>query len=417
MPTDVSKSGTATTEADTPTSSIDVPLLYREIDSHSSTPFRKDSSSHTSSIPSGTTSGTQKKMSQSVQQMTEEKVVHNVNVRRSHSTAHRKMRLPLSMFKGSRTVDPKLKIRPFRSRVTFSEDTKTGDKEELIYYYIPIFQTENSSSELSEILDQRELTIDLNQTQAQHLVVEMPDMLEIRNETVLRRQSLDPTTIILPEVGTSQEEEKWLHHQSLPNIQEGQEEEIHNELDVQMSPKLSRKISIRRHTSDRTTERRKSFKRQKPSCQETENEEEIVVENDNLEEKIKSDVSNTPGFKKKRKEAKPRQSSTESDTGSYHTACSFLMQISEDSEDMLKASNSSMDSYRSAIETFDPNFDPKIPKITVTQSTPSITSLSSDDQISTKNTRQYVDKKVLIEKTIPKKNSKLELSEESSDVT
>jgi hypothetical protein len=110
-------------------------------------------------------------------------------------------------------------------------------------------------------------------------------MLDIRNETVLRRQSLDPTTTILPEVGTSQEEEKWLYHQSLPNIQEGQEEEIHNELDDQMSPKLTRKISIRRHTSDQTTERRKCFKRQKPSCQEIENENDIVVENDNLEEK------------------------------------------------------------------------------------------------------------------------------------
>jgi hypothetical protein len=409
MPTDISKSETATTEADTPTSSIDVPLLHREISSHSSMPFRKDSGSRPSGI--STTSGTQKKMSQSVQQIIGEKIVPKVNVQRSYSTANRKMKLPTSMLKSSRSVNPKLKIRPFRSRVTFSEDTKTGDKEELIYYYIPIFQTENSSSELSEILDQKEVSIGLNQTQAQHLVVEMPDI------SVLRRQSLDPTTTILPEVGTSQEEEKWLHHQSLPNIQEGQEEEIHNELEVQMSPNLTRKISIRRHTSDRTTERRKSFKRQKSSFQETENEKDIVVENDDLEEKIISDFSNTPAFKKKRKEAKPRQSSTESDTGSYHTASSFLMQISEDSEEVLKTSNSSMDSYRSAIETFDPNFDPKIPRITVTQSTPSITSLSSDDQISTKNTQQYRGEKVLTEKTFPKTNSKLKLSEESSDVT
>jgi hypothetical protein len=78
------------------------------------------------------------------------------------------------------------------------------------------------------------------------------------------------------------------------------------------------------------------------------------------------------------------------------------MKKSVDFEEMLKVSNSSMDSYRSAIETFGPNFDSKIPRITVTQSIPPITSLSSNDQISTKNTQQYGEKMVLTEKTFPK---------------
>lgn len=324
-----------------------------------------------------------------------------------------------SMFKGTKVIDPKLRIRPFKSRVTFSDDTKKGSQEvEKFIYFIPKPNLDNSNTELAEILDIPPDRVKASLTQSPlypttHLMVEIPaeTVADKKAELVLRRQSLDPTLTIEPTIA-AQELEKWLHHQSLPNIQEGQEGEevvppIGETLVVQTSPAVVRKVSVRRHTSDRTTERRKSFRRQSEQSYEPEEptESEIIVaiiedqqksssvcrvappspqnstDRSTESEKFKYDMP----FKKKRKESaaqpKPRQSSTESDTASYHTANSFLMQISEDREDFPNTSTSSIESYTSAIDDQKngKSNSTDIPKIIFTEPTPSTSSLATEN--------------------------------------
>ena len=328
------------------------------------------------------------------------------------------------MFKGTRVIDPKLRIRPFKSRVTFSEDTKKGDKQEVekLVYFIPKSNMDNSNTELyntNDIMDIHPDSLKASLTDNRlypttHLMVEIPTeaMADKKAELVLRRQSLDPSLIIEAGAQSQEQPDKWLHHQSLPNIQEGQEGEdtINSEmLVIQTSPSIGRKVSVRRHTSDRTTERRRSFRRQRES-QEPEmiepTEEEIIVAiiEDHQKSVAAAEAAEVPQnscapteadkflndmpFKKKRKEnaAQPkiRQSSTESDTGSYHTANSFLMQISEDREDLpefLNTSTSSMDSYTSAVDENDksPTDTKTVPMITLTEATPSSSSLATEN--------------------------------------
>ena len=367
-----------------------------------------------------------------------EKIVDVIPVQRSQSSASKKssrmsnfpiMSIPhKSMIKGTRVVDPKLRIRPFKSRVTFSDDTKKGDIQEIekLVYFIPKPQTgENSSSELSELsmLDVHPDQMRASLTESRlypttHLMVEIPpeSLAEKKAEMLLRRQSLDPTLIesVCSSKNCPHEHEKWLHHQSLPNIQEGQEGDDSNliaeALQAQAAPAIIKQMSVKRQTSDRTSERRKSFKRQTSSHEAEEEyeptEEEVVAAI--IEDKLRDITAGRPKeiqppsappdaeppkfdvpFKKRLKDnpsVKPRQSSTESDTASYHTANSFLMQISEDREDLpelINTSTSSMDSYTSALgdDQKNGNHSPEVilPKITFTEPSPSTSSLATEN--------------------------------------
>ena len=165
-----------------------------------------------------------------------------------------------------RTVDPKLRIRPFRSKVTFSEDTKAGDNtllpekrgsvpvEGSSSKYGSVFSKWDSSSDsVSSCLlkpsaeEQQEQPISLKRhhtfsessaagpnVRASTLKVSDIPFADLSK----RRQSFDPTMVaklsssstssagkITPLVAENLQDlllnrDNWLHYQSLPNIQE-----------------------------------------------------------------------------------------------------------------------------------------------------------------------------------------------------
>lgn len=410
------------------------------------------------------------------------------------------------MIKCHRTIDPKLRIRPFRSKVTFSEDTKAGsDTSEMMVNNAGqngqntrtnVFTKWDSSSDsVASMLKIQDEVISLkrhkftlskpvqasNQQGSSLKISEIPfsDMSK-------RRQSLDPTLYnksIKPVEPVTQD--NWLHYQSLPNIQE---EEMSNpasptemtligdQSNSQRPPSgQGNKVNITKNNINSTNNqakllspevsmeganpqastRRRSIKRQKsqeiadedlvarqalvppvqPALQQakkmsimkkqasnesessnlTDNSTTSASNQQNLTNKPHSTMAPPQGILRKRKDdLKSRQASTESDTGSYHTVRSFRTQLET-------SNSSSVDSFTSAVSesnnttsqssgvvatpvvtssptpatmsiehlpsrqqyqppVYAPMQSTLVPKIVFSQSTPSVTSQSSDDQ-------------------------------------
>lgn len=311
---------------------------------------RKSSVSCTSSNSTiSKASSSQQKLSSSGHQIEKSFITAT---RSTTSTLHtKKVRmLKTSLFKQTRTRDPNLKIRPFRSKVTFSEDTKCDDgtdsiassSKSLLQRALPSIETSN----IPEAVNMYE------QDPNTQLELDSP-IFQLISPDYLRRQSICQAEISHSAHSEAEvvagNEEKWLHHQSLPNIQEDE-----NELAVPPSPTLVRKISFKRQkcVTSESAHGKIVLKKQlsepdENQLQNLEIEDNKVQETNNSLEKYDSSSS----IKCKKKQSKNRQSSTESDTGSYHTAKSFLMQISEENIDNMKNhSSSSIESYLSASE-------------------------------------------------------------------
>lgn len=159
---------------------------------------------------------------------------------------------PKSLMKCHRTVDPKLRIRPFRSKVTFSDDTKAGDNspEKRVHLvdgssgskaFGNFFNLMDSSSDSvsSGLLkpgdDFQGQPISLKRHHTFSESSATPSNAR-RNSTMLkvsdipfadlskRRQSFDPSIAaklaVKPLVEEELNKDNWLHYQSLPNIQE-----------------------------------------------------------------------------------------------------------------------------------------------------------------------------------------------------
>lgn len=381
------------------------------------------------------------------------------------------------MIKSHRTVDPKLRIRPFRAKVTFSEDTKSGEPAPELCREIgkggatTSTKWDSSSDSISSTYRGNEETISLKRHSSDaservpiHALLKVSDIPF--SDTSKRRQSLDPvlyskTTKTLDDVQLTKD--NWLHYQSLPNIQEEDPTPIPSP--TEMSPAEKMLQSIRQSpptNNDRLSPtpslkepsewtgdepRRRSIKRQKsqeltdddlkkkqppplavtlpppvpplrppPQCLKKQSSDESQTSN-------LTDCSSTSNTNKapfvpasilrRRKEDLKPQASTESDTGSYHTVSSLKMQ---------KSNSSSVDSFTSALSeslalsvasngsdkpvppngkyprklqaqpsvdenngySYTPRPSKLVPKIIFSQSTPSVTSQSSDDLSSPK---------------------------------
>ena len=308
---------------------------------------RKSSISCTSSNSTISKASSQQKLAGSTHQIDKS----FITTTRSTTLHTKKVKmLKTSLFKQTRSRDPNLKIRPFRSKVTFSEDTKCDDGDDgtesiesssksLLQRALPAIETSNIPEGVN-IYEQDPNT---------QLHLDSP-IFQLISPDYLRRQSICQAEIAHSEAEVvAGNEEKWLHHQSLPNIQEDE-----NELTVPPSPTLVRKISFKRQkcVTSETTHGKIVFSKQlsepdENQLQNLEIEDSRVQDTNNSLEKYDSSSS----IKCKKKQSKNRQSSTESDTGSYHTAKSFLMQISEENTDNIKNhSSSSIESYLSASE-------------------------------------------------------------------
>ena len=439
---------------------------------------------------------------------------------------------PKSLMKCHRNVDPKLRIRPFRSKVTFSSDTKAGDNT-TGRFDSARFKWDSSSDSVSSMrsMPNEPLTLKRNSISHSHLdpSLQRPKDPALRlsevsfSEVSKRRQSLDPSLYRQPIIPKPEElsTDNWLHYQSLPNIQEEEQQSQtsptdtaapetytvnlhgHNSYPIfsiqpPSSPTNGRKLpspppppqppplqsppspspfqllqppmpSFEPQSQPTTStwhNRRRSIKRQKSQDISDEDCHSENVKDDKTPPKQpppprpptpppriatlpkqsssdshKSNNSNSsgnqlkgtnmpPGILRRRKDdLKPRQTSTDSDTTSYHTVNSY-MQIE-------KSNSSSIDSFTSAISesfaasnnngngnstnntntnnsnnntnvnnnssTCDTTNEPTVsingstgylpsfpiestlvPTITFSQSTPSVTSQSSDDQNSPK---------------------------------
>lgn len=342
---------------------------------------------------------------------------------------------PKSLIKCHRSVDPALKIRPFRSKVTFSEDTKAGDNSispPVDYSRPNVFAKYDSSSEsvASVIRTFEERHKRKPRLSGSSLRVTSEDS-QAFSELIKRRQSLDPNLYLNSKKEEEVTEDNWLHYQSLPNIQEEEhpasptdtvfssEQLPTGHFEVSNVPRAlagTTALLLPQATQPFCAPRRRSIKRQK--SQEVFDDEAkseripmpALVKKQSSDDSQTSDNSTNSNqlrgsgqflpasiLRRRKEDLKPRQASTESDTGSYHTVNSFLMQIE-------KSNSSSIDSFTSATsETNNKEKSdgeqhcggsrlksamflesPLVPSITFSQSTPSVTSQSSDDQSSPK---------------------------------
>lgn len=359
---------------------------------------------------------------------------HSLSSQSSSTRVKEKLSKPgKSVMKSHRTVDPKLRIRPFRSKVTFSEDTKAGsDTPEMREKHndrdgqgnrISVFTKWDSSSDsVASMLRAQEEVISLKRPR---FALSKPVQAGTQQSSTLkasdmpfadlskRRQSLDPTLYnksVKPVEPVTQD--NWLHYQSLPNIQEEEMSSPASPTDMtptgeQSRPStpssLSNKVSVPKNNTNTNghniqakllspessvegasppvSTRRRSIKRQKsqeiadediaarqalvppikPPMQSTkkvgimkkqasnESESSNLTDNSTTSTSAhhapsnKTTMAPPPGILRKRKEdLKPRQASTESDTGSYHTVRSFRTQLET-------SNSSSVDSFTSAI--------------------------------------------------------------------
>ncbi|XP_075585344.1 uncharacterized protein LOC124495011 isoform X2 [Dermatophagoides farinae] len=440
-----------------------------------------------------------------------------------------------SLIKPSRQADPKLRIRPFRSKVTFSDDTKNDDNTLQIrsiggrgfqYQYDSSSESNSSLMRVQEIGQQQSSSSQHSKTRTRtnpRLPLPPPSVDSNRNfslksiqdlpfnENRKRRQSMDPTIyqrdkpIVIEETG----QDNWLHYQSLPNIQEEdqqvallslhdvsptiptasdslamgqsiqrtpldirchhqpsatlpekpkpfsppeeilqpselpisqpQPEPVNPPLltttqitspDVLLSPSLIPETTSTTTMTTSNPVRKKSFKRQKSqeipdedlklrlSSPKTANK--IMVKQSSSDSQGSSNSSSNkgimpPGILKKRNETTLKQASTESDTGSYHTVRSLVMHPSSSIDSFTSAvsdpitsngnssSNGENDNTTVTIINTDkestltenrllsfPTIESTlVPKIIFSQSTPSVTSQSSDDQNSPKWDERY----------------------------
>ena len=402
---------------------------------------------------------------------------------------------PKSLMKCHRTVDPKLRIRPFRSKVTFSEDTKTGDSPEKRVEVKYIHKWDSSSESIADepisLKRQRAFSDSTSAiSSAQQSALKLSDVPFA--DLSKRRQSLDPSIAMASLKAEELTKDNWLHYQSLPNIQEEDQQQtspteisppdvlasaihdsspifpvkicppspaniqrpltptINNEPTAEEFSNIQNVLLTPPHSFDQsrwsTGEKRRSIKRQKsqdlpdedPKPQklppplpqksflnkQSSDESQTSNMTDNSSSSTNqlkgTSASMLPGILRRPKEdLKSRQASTESDTASYHTVNSYMQ--------VEKSLSSSIDSFTSAISESNnaslasngsshpivpasrddvepstqvdrglPNgsrylssFSPiehstLVPKITFSQSTPSVTSQSSDDQNSPK---------------------------------
>lgn len=199
-----------------------------------------------------------------IESSTSHQVNYEVGVTRSSSSASTSARKSKpGLLKGLSKADPGLRIRPFvKSRVTFSDDTKSELKDTCGYYrYIRLNQPEAltdltlSSPELSEadlisayslrgrndpsrrastlvppVVDRAILVDTSKPITSQTLVKQLPSPVVVHPSTSQRRTSCDQVNeAYSPDVMsfTGSASEFWLRHQSLPNIQEIVEESPH----------------------------------------------------------------------------------------------------------------------------------------------------------------------------------------------
>ncbi|KAI2810952.1 chloride channel forming protein [Blomia tropicalis] len=421
---------------------------------------------------------------------------------------------PKSLMKCHRNVDPKLRIRPFRSKVTFSSDTKAGDNT-TGRFDSARFKWDSSSDSVSSMrsMPNEPLTLKRNSISHSHLdpSLQRPKDPALRlsevsfSEVSKRRQSLDPSLYRQPIIPKPEElsTDNWLHYQSLPNIQEEEQQSQtsptdtaapetytvnlhgHNSYPIfsiqpPSSPTNGRKLpsppptttttpttittiaftfstittayAISQDISDEdchsenVKDDKTPPKQPPPPRPPTPPPRIATLPKQSSSDSHKSNNSNSsgnqlkgtnmpPGILRRRKDdLKPRQTSTDSDTTSYHTVNSY-MQIE-------KSNSSSIDSFTSAISesfaasnnngngnstnntntnnsnnntnvnnnssTCDTTNEPTVsingstgylpsfpiestlvPTITFSQSTPSVTSQSSDDQNSPKWDTKY----------------------------
>ena len=363
------------------------------------------------------------------------------------STAKKNLHIHMPAAKSAmnkfRKADPKLTIRPFRSRVTFSDETKqqsytfgaqtpgigmapqiamtpggidhssSGVMTSRPLYHVPIAKPSRgmrsegpdltiSSPELSEAdllaayIEHRDCNKSPTSPSARSSTVKFPEipkasgspghkahLEETKHESIEEHQATVPTifpTDLIAAIGLPSE--YWLRHQSLPNIQEiGEESSVSNSPTGRTTPRTSFRYSVRRQNSDRSSkERQLSIRRQqaedKTSPPKETSESALVRKESDANEKRKkfsgSDsrhgssgasasvtstatiggptVPPTQRRYRKRTAGKPssitsstgsashlksslKQSSTESDSGSYVTARSCVIQISQEDDD------------------------------------------------------------------------------------
>ncbi|XP_074594690.1 uncharacterized protein LOC141850059 isoform X2 [Brevipalpus obovatus] len=198
-----------------------------------------------------------------IESSTSHQINYEIGVTRSSSSASTSRKSKPGLLKGLSKADPRLKIRPFvKSRVTFSDDTKSELKDTCGYYrYIRFNQPDTlndltlSSPELSEadlisayslrgrndpsrrastlvppVTDKAILVDTSKPLTSQTLVKQLPTPVVIHPSTSQRRTSYDQVNesyspdVMIPASCSS---EFWLRHQSLPNIQEIVEESPH----------------------------------------------------------------------------------------------------------------------------------------------------------------------------------------------
>lgn len=361
-----------------------------------------------------------------------------------------------SLIKCHRAINPKLRIRPFRSKVTFSDDTKAGDNSRIpksTLFTVP--KWDSSSDSMPNVIKHYDEGLSLKMTSPVSTSIPFIQNLNVPfNENTKRRQSLDPNLYLAKTEEVTRD--NWLHYQSLPNIQEEElplsptetvcsSDHITTNMDKANVPSQTCKepkvpvpnLLSPQSSTDKPSHivpsRRRSIKRQKSQDVGDEDLKIVKIPPPEQVKKQSSDESQTSsvtdnsscsnhqkgsntfvptGILRRRKEdLKPRQASTESDTGSYHTVNSFLMQIE-------KSNSSSIDSFTSAnsetnisslalkdnsnrnesdkmahsnrLKAPYPKMETSlVPKIIFSQSTPSVTSQSSDDQSSPKWDEKY----------------------------
>lgn len=318
-----------------------------------------------------------------------------------------------------RNTDPQLKIRPFRAKVTFKDETakKETDNEVQSLFHLRLAPSPRMLSGHDLTLSEGNLVLAgieegpietrlrLGSTgQADLPTQRLSPALAKRYQNHLfqrpgnvpdqhRKMSLDQSTNTPTSSEPKTVEDRpdiWLHHQSLPNIQEyGEDGAVITVISGSPTTKSASdktRYFLRRLTSDKSGDRSKYLqkrqKQHKPDSMEkqesTDKETEDGGEHGSAEEKRRKFSIKERRFKKKTppkpviKNNKP-QSSTESESA-YQASQSVFIQICEEDEDKKKdrhSTSSSVASYTSAKDVFGrPSIDNSIPTIVVMPTTP-----------------------------------------------
>jgi len=335
--------------------------------------------------------------------------------RSASSSSRKNLKLPKPVLLKLNKADPKLKIRPYiKSKVTFSDQTESKEEpknSQSMYQLNEIAASQMSSyvrstSNLSEPLyvhiddiddnhqDETQISNDYqnlkhipdtSRLHPMHFARDMSIKNSHSHEISIRRQSYAGNDECIEDnsIGGTLDTEKneyWLRHQSLPNIQEKMEEDqssLSKQEEVQMLSKDEGRCSSSALSSRKTSanEKQKQLSRQ------------FEISESNAEEKrylfSKASESDSDSFHDSLNMGKvilskkanklfnsSKQSSSESESGSYVTVCSVFPQLAEDDKDkninkLSSNSSSSLSSFFSAKES-QINED-KVIKITLCQ--------------------------------------------------